>query len=70
MRLTAAERRTEVLQAAVQAFAASGYAATTTAEIARGVPLEPVDPDIDPASPAGPCACTAGAPSYGRLGRS
>ncbi|MEV0284806.1 helix-turn-helix domain-containing protein [Kribbella sp. NPDC050820] len=35
MRLTAVERRAEVLQAAVQAFAASGYAATTTAEIAR-----------------------------------
>ena len=35
MRLTAAERRAQVLQAAVKAFAASGYAATTTAEIAR-----------------------------------
>jgi AcrR family transcriptional regulator len=34
-RLTAAERSEEVLQAAVQAFGASGYAGTKTDEIAR-----------------------------------
>ncbi|TCN44139.1 TetR family transcriptional regulator [Kribbella orskensis] len=35
IRLTAAERSEEVLQAAVQAFGASGYAGTKTDEIAR-----------------------------------
>ncbi|GAB2652769.1 TetR/AcrR family transcriptional regulator [Kribbella swartbergensis] len=35
VRLTAAERGEEVLQAAVQAFGASGYAGTKTDEIAR-----------------------------------
>src|SRR5881396_3516784 len=35
MRLTAAERGEEVLQAAVQAFGASGYEGTKTDEIAR-----------------------------------
>jgi AcrR family transcriptional regulator len=35
VRLTAAERRTEILRTAAQAFAVRGYAATTTAEIAR-----------------------------------
>ena len=35
MRRTATERRTEILRAAAQAFAAGGYAATTTADIAR-----------------------------------
>jgi len=37
MRRTAAERRAEILQAAVQAFAANGYAATTTPR-SRGWP--------------------------------
>jgi hypothetical protein len=35
MQRTAADRRAEIPQAAVQAFVANGYAAATTAEIAR-----------------------------------
>jgi AcrR family transcriptional regulator len=35
VRLTAAERRTQILRTAAHAFAAAGYTATTTAEIAR-----------------------------------